>query len=283
MMDILVRILNPVLMLGMPLVLGVYLVRKYQVEWGLFATGALIFIGAQVLHIPFNIYVLAPVLERIDIQLRSGLLATALLLGLSAGLFEELARYLGFRYWLKDRRSWRQALMVGAGHGGVESILLGLLVIYGLIQALALRGADLSQVLPADQIALAEIQLQAFWSAPWYDAILGAVERAATICFHLSASLLVARAFTHRSLLWLLLAIGWHTLVDALAVFGIQTWGIYWTEAAIVLVGLASLVLVVGLRPAPESVQAPEPLAVPEVKAQPRQVEPDELDDSRYA
>ncbi|MBN1667953.1 MAG: YhfC family intramembrane metalloprotease [Anaerolineales bacterium] len=281
-MEILVRILNPALMLGMPLALGVYLVRKYQVEWGLFGAGALVFIGAQVLHIPFNAYLLAPLLEQLDIQQNNGLLLTALLLGLSAGLFEELARYLGFRYWLKAGRSWRQALMVGAGHGGIEAILLGLLVIYALIQALALRGADLNQVLPAGQIALAEAQLQAYWSAPWYAAILGAVERAATICFHLGAAVLVARALTRRNLLWLLLAIGWHTLVDALAVYGIQTWGVYWTEAVIVLVGLLSLGLVWCLRDAPSSPAEPEPLSLPPLEPRPQPVDRAKLDDSRY-
>jgi uncharacterized membrane protein YhfC len=281
-MDILVRILNPALMLGMPLALGVYLARRYRVEWGLFGAGALIFVGAQVLHIPFNAYLLAPLLEQLDVQQSGGLLLTALLLGLSAGLFEELARYLGFRYWLKEGRSWRAALMVGAGHGGIESILLGLLVVYALIQALALRGADLSQVLPAGQIALAEAQLQAYWSAPWYAAILGAVERAATICFHLSASVLVARALTRRNLLWLLLAIGWHTLVDALAVYGIQSWGIYWTEATIVLVGLLSLGLVWWTREAPPSPVALEPLPLPPIEPRPQPVDRARLDDSRY-
>lgn len=46
---------------------------------------------------------------------------------LVAGIFEEGGRYIVFRQWLKDKRSWKDALAYGIGHGGMESILLGLL------------------------------------------------------------------------------------------------------------------------------------------------------------
>ena len=187
-MDIFVRILNPILMIVMPLGLAVYLVRRLKVEWKLFGLGAVIFVGSQVLHIPFNIWVLNPFLENAGLdftQQGRPLVILAILYGLSAGLFEEIARYLGFRFWLKEDRTWKDSLMYGAGHGGIEAILLGILAFIAFFQLSALRGTDLSTVIPAEHFALAQTQIDAYWSAPWYVSLFGALERAATICFHM--------------------------------------------------------------------------------------------------
>ena len=67
----------------------------------------------------------------------------AVFYGLSAGLFEEIARYLTYRFWLKDSQNWKSGLMFGAGHGGIEAMILGALALLSLIQAYVLRDADL--------------------------------------------------------------------------------------------------------------------------------------------
>ena len=84
--------------------------------------------------------------------------------------------------------------------------------------------------------------------------ILGAVERAFSLVFHLSASVLVLQAFTRRHIRWLFLAIGWHAFVDALAVYSVGTWGPYVAEAIIGVMALISLGIIFALRdPEPES------------------------------
>lgn len=113
-MDVAVRLLNGLLMVVMPIVLGIYLVRRTGRRWRLIFAGGALFIGSQVMHIPLNLVVLNPILEQLGFAegvLIAGLLLGALLLGLSAGLFEELTRWLGLRFWLKDARSWSSALM----------------------------------------------------------------------------------------------------------------------------------------------------------------------------
>jgi hypothetical protein len=75
-------------------------------------------------------------------------------------------------------------------------------------------------------------------------AIMGAVERFATILFHLSATVLVLRAFRRNNILWLFLAICWHTVIDATAVFASSTWSIYLTEGIIMTFGFLSLGIV---------------------------------------
>src|SRR5215212_5914038 len=128
-------LLNPVLMMALPVLLGLVLARRLGLPWRLYFIGAATFIGAQVVHIPLNL----AIQNAVDAGLvptppaTYGPLYSAVILGLSAGVCEEVARYLVYRYWLKDARHWRQALMFGAGHGGIEAILLGGLALLGAI------------------------------------------------------------------------------------------------------------------------------------------------------
>ena len=157
------RFLNGFLMIALPIVLGIFLVNKFKLSWKLWLIGGATFIISQVLHIPFNKYLLNTVVGSIQQSLpgNAGILSGALLFGLSAGVFEECARYGMFRWWLKDKRSWRIAVLAGAGHGGVEAIYLGALVLYVFINLLAVRHADLSKLnLTPDQLQIAQQQIQ---------------------------------------------------------------------------------------------------------------------------
>ncbi len=284
--------LAPFLMIGIGLGAGVVIARKYQADWGLYAVGAATFIGSQVFHIPFNLWVLNPLLQKSGLQPLPGswgLLALGLALGLSAGVFEECARYLVYRFWQKQVRSWRPALMFGAGHGGIEAIILGGLSLFTVIQIAALRSVDLASVVPVEQLATAQAQIEAFWQSRWYDAFLAVVERAGTVPLHMALALMVLQAIRQRQPAWLGLAILVHTLLNAIAVFGVQTWGVYLTEAFILLAGLASLAAIWAFKKSQDIAPAlPEP--IPPV-LEPGLVSPppgqqtlsfDDLEDSRY-
>ena len=174
--------------------------------------------------------------------------------------------------------------MLGAGHGGIESILLGILTLYGFVQLFAYKDANLTTLVPLEQLELARAQVDLYWSAPWYAALLGAVERAATLCFHLSASVLVVQVFRRRNLGWLMLAIIWHAALDAVAVFASQTWSIYLTETLIVGAGLLGLGIIYWLReplanPARE-IPIEEEILVFEPESP--QISAENLEDSRY-
>jgi uncharacterized membrane protein YhfC len=281
-------LLNALLMLGMPLALGVYLARRLKVEWRVFGIGALTFIGSQILHIPFNSYALNPLIEKWGLSPLAGsldLVIMGLLFGFSAGLFEESARYLVYRIWLKDDRRWRDGLMFGAGHGGIEAILAGALALAAFLQALSFRTIDPS-TLPADQATALQDALALYWRLPWYDYLLGAVERLGALCFHLSAAVLVLQAVRRRNLLWLVAAIAWHTTINAVAIYGATTWGVYLTEALVVLIGLVSLWIVFTLRPKGEGGEPEEPPKTPAppppVDLGPQEITTEKLEDSRY-
>jgi uncharacterized membrane protein YhfC len=278
--------LNFLLMLAMPFALGAYFARRLGTRWGLFWAGAITFIASQVVHLPLN----AAFLPVFQSSVAAGLPAawqrpaTAIVLGLSAGVCEELARYLVLRFWLKDVRTWRKALMFGAGHGGIEAVIVGLLAAQFAVNMFILSNEDPARLgVPADQIPALLAELQAFWSAPWYLTLLGAVERAFTLCVHLGLTILVLQAFTRRNPLWLLAAIGWHALADAGALIAPPAWGPVWTEAAIGFMALASLGFVLALRQPEPQAGAPAPLP-PLTIAEPVPAAPtaDQLERTRF-
>jgi uncharacterized membrane protein YhfC len=252
-MDVLVRFVNAALMIGLPLGLGIFLARALRPGWRLFFVGAATFLGSQILHIPFNAWALSPLLARLGIvQSGPGLgsIVAAVALGLSAGVFEEVARYVVLRTWLRDARSWGQAVMFGAGHGGMEAVALGVIALVALFQGIAYRNADLSALVPPDRLGAAQAQIEAYWAAPASLVMLGSVERGIALCVQVSLAVVVLQAVVRRNPAWLGLAIGWHALVDASAVAAVGSWGPYWTEAMLAAMGVVSLVVLFRLRQA---------------------------------
>jgi len=255
------RFLNGFLMIALPIGLAIYLVNKFQLSWRLWLVGASTFIISQIFHLPFNTYVLNSFLVNLQQAIPGvpGSLVIASLLGLSAGIFEECARFGMYRWWLKDARSWRTGILAGAGYGGIEAVLLGGLVLYAYINMLAYRNLDLGNLnLSVDQLDLARQQVQAYWSLPWYGTLLGALERMFTIPFHIAASLLVLQVFTrkpgHQQLWWLGLAILYHTIMDASAVFIASQWGGYAAEAVLGSLAVLHIGIIFALRqPEPET------------------------------
>jgi uncharacterized membrane protein YhfC len=278
--------LNGFLMIAMPIGLTIYLTRKFKQGWRLFWIGAVIFLFSQILHIPFNALV-APVFNQfgfiaLPVDLQNVILSV--FLGLSAGLFEELSRYAMYRWWTKDARSWGKGLLAGAGHGGIEAIILGLLVLYGYVQMLIVRGMDVSTLVTPDKVALAIVQIQAYWSAPWYLTLLGALERLFTIPLHLACSVLVLQAFTRKKFWWVGLAILFHALADGVAVFiskiGFSALAI---EGIIGIFAIVSVVIVFTLRqPETASESIPVPVPTPEFKPEPVDETKENLDQTRY-
>jgi uncharacterized membrane protein YhfC len=249
------RFLNGFLMIAMPIVLGIYLVNRLHSLGKIWMIGAATFIISQVVHLPFNSYLLNPILGSIQQILPgvSGALIIAILLGLSAGIFEECARFGMFRWWLKDQRSWKTAIVAGAGHGGIEAIILGIIVMMVYLNMVALRNSDLSSLnLSPDQLEITRQQIQAYWNVAWYDTLFGAIERAFTIPFHIMASVVVLQVFTRRpgklQIGWLGLAIILHTLMDGSIVFIAGQWGGYAAEAVLGVLAVFEIILIFILR-----------------------------------
>jgi uncharacterized membrane protein YhfC len=271
-------------MIIIPLVVAIFIRRKTGAAWRFFFIGAVTFILSQVLHIPFNWMVEQTGVLPSDVSTWSNLLIIATFLGLSAGVFEETARYLTYRYWAKDARSWSRGLMLGAGHGGIEAIILGALAAIGFVNLLVvLNNETLLNAVPAEQREIIAQSLARILDTPWYGLLLGAVERLFAIAAHLAMSLMVLQVFLRRSIVWLFLSIGFHTLLNMAAVIGASRVGIYGTEAVMGGFALLSLYIIFKLR-TPEPVEVePEPLPEPP-SADTIELEPttEALERSRY-
>jgi uncharacterized membrane protein YhfC len=174
-----------------PLALGVFARRRLGVSWRYFGYGALIFVLFQLIsRVPITLAIQALIAPQLQAS-RVALMAWIAISALTAGLFEELGRYIGYRWLLKrEAKTWAQGVMYGLGHGGIESMLLiaGLVAIT-LIQVLALARTDLSMLpLTAEQRALTAQQLAAIAAQPSWVPLLGAWERLWTIPLHVALS-----------------------------------------------------------------------------------------------
>ncbi|MEP7137916.1 MAG: YhfC family glutamic-type intramembrane protease [Chloroflexota bacterium] len=240
-------------MIVLPIVMVIYLKRKFDLPWKLPIAGAVTFILSQVLHIPF--------LSALTAAFKNGSLPNppiawslpfnAVLLGLLAGIFEETARYILFKFVLKQAKTWRDGVLVGAGHGGIEASLLGLLGIATVVNMVVMKNAtDLSAFnIPADQIELAKQQIAAFWSTPVYMAFLGLIERAFAICLHLSLSVMVLYSLAYKKPIWFWIALLWHAIVDGLAVYLMPSLGAIGIEIVVGVLAVISLVILFKMRP----------------------------------
>ncbi|AHB50201.1 hypothetical protein W911_10840 [Hyphomicrobium nitrativorans NL23] len=217
------------IMILLPVTLAWVVVRRLGTPVRFLAWGAGTFLLAQAVRLPL--------LQGLTALLQSGALPlpppaylavfNIAILAVTAGLFEEGARYLAYRHAIPDARSWNAAVTFGVGHGGIESILLGCLMAWQLA------------ALPAGPDTL-----------PWAVPFLGAVERVFALALHVALAVVVLQAITRRNLAWLAAAIGAHAAANAIGVSVLAGYGPIAAEAALGLVAVLALAVLFRLRAA---------------------------------
>ena len=284
--------INSLLMMVIPVIVAIIMVRRFKYGWRFVWIGAATFVISQVGHIPFNL-LLTELFKRGILPSppsEYALVFNAIVLGLSAGLWEEITRWSVYRWWAKDARSWRKAVLMGTGHGGIEAILLGLLALYTFVQLMALKQVDVVSILPPGQAELVQQQVEAYWATPLSHALLGALERSLTLVVHITLSVVVLQAVIRHQLRWLWLAIGLHTAVNAAAVYVFATWGAIPAEITIAIFAAICLGITFALRkPEPEldPVQASEKSkgdvkSISGIQIEPPQESDENLENTRY-
>lgn len=206
-----ISVLNFVLVIITPLVAAMLVRWRFGVGWRFFAYGALVFFLSQVV-------IRIPIVTALQLALAGTLqsnrsLAFAFGAGLAftAGLFEGVGRYLGYRFLMrKDAKTWAQGVMYGIGHGGFEAILL--VGILGGINTLVLMNMTADQI--AALPAAAQTQLDTLKNLPSWLGLAGAWERFFTIIFHTAMSVMVLQVFRKQQIRWLWAAVVIHGLVD---------------------------------------------------------------------
>jgi len=253
------------LMIFFPLALGWWIRRRYRVGWVIFWAGAATFILSQFVHLPLN-WALGLLGGGRGVALWP-LPAMALAAGLSAALCEEGARWIVLTFFLKQCRRWDQGLQYGAGHGGVEAIIFGVLALISFISMIVLGFLDPAVLNLAGAAAeQAQAQMTQYWATPWYMSVLAGLERLFAITLQIAMALLVVRAVARWQPLHLLAAIGLHTAVDFWAVWGMGTLGAVWVEIGVAVFAAFAFWLILRLKepvPQPE----PAPISAPAITA----------------
>lgn len=133
--------------------------------------------------------------------------------GMMAGLFEETGRFVAFKTVLRKKQNKDvNALMYGAGHGGIEAVLvMSVAMVSNLVFALSVNAGTADPSLASSAAMLAGLAPATF--------LVSIVERIGAIALHISFSVLVWFAAKNGKRFWLFpLAIVLHALVDAVAV-----------------------------------------------------------------
>lgn len=233
--------------------LAIVLRRRLPALWRAWVWGALAFVASQAVRMPLLIgLTLISQALRWDFGEEGNFWSNAIILSLTAGLFEETARYLVLRFLAKDVRGWQNAVMFGAGHGGIEAILL-VGIGAGVTNAYLLLNADalLAQVraFSPDQVGALEAQLAALRNVSAGVIAASLIERAFAIMLHIGLSVMVMRAVEGGGFGWVLGAMGVHALANLLAITAQRFGGIVAAEIVVGVIALAMLAFTLRQRP----------------------------------
>lgn len=206
---------------GLPISLFIWIWKKKKGEPFTFFLGCgSFFLFAMLLEQLFHSFMLFK-LGPVSKAIQNNLLLYALYGGLAAGLFEETGRFLTMKYLIKDKLSRENALMYGAGHGGMEAVLiLGMTSLNNLVQSFMINSGSLAGAL-SDNMDLETVllSLSPLAELPAWQFFLGGAERIMAIAVQIGLSLLVYQAVkTKDSWYFFPIAVGLHMAVDAVVV-----------------------------------------------------------------
>lgn len=238
--------LQALLVMGGALALALICRKRLPALWSSWLWGGGAWIASQLLRMPLLIG-LTLLFQRVspspaDVDPNQVFWVNLVILAGTSGPFEELARYFILKRAARKTRGWREAIMFGAGHGGVEAMLL---IGFGALQSIVLLlTADtvLAQraAIPAEQLVAIEAQIKAVREVgPMV--FVGVIERAFAICFHIALAVMVTYAAEFGKRRWLIAAILAHIGLNAAALIGQHYGGVWAAEAVVAIAGIAAL------------------------------------------
>ncbi|SDZ31290.1 Uncharacterized membrane protein YhfC [Bacillus sp. 166amftsu] len=225
-----------------PIIVLIYFRKKYHINWKVVGVGILIFIGfTQILETPFHLFMrgnpaTAKILENPFIFAIYG--------GLTAGIFEELGRFVAFFFLLKKSQEYKDGLAYGIGHGGMESILIGGFAgLQTLTFATSINNGSFAQMvekLPE----LSRVQ-DALIQAPAYLYLLGSLERIMALVLQIAFTMLVIYAVKQKKYIFLVYAVLFHAFVDFFAaLYQRQIINVFVTEGIIFIFTICAFILI---------------------------------------
>jgi len=196
------------------LVFAVAIARKTKASWKYWLYGAAVFIVFQgVLRLPWLIplNILLRDVLRSSVAALVGFTAFA---ALTAALFERGGQWILFRKFVRpEERTAATALMVGAGHGGVEAFFIGLIIALQGLNYLLLFSLPPEWVKGQEQV-IAQAKA-VFAQLAWWSPFMGMWERLSTQVFQIAATVFVWHSF-RAGAKWFWLAVAAHFGADFL-------------------------------------------------------------------
>lgn len=233
--------------IGLPVALGVWLLRKYNSSWVLIITGMAAYALAELIHVPalnglqtlFNNGSL-PIPSTKWIPLLNGVIVGGL-----AGILENSLRWIGFKVNGKNSKPFRSAVAMGIGLGGVEIALVGVLLAINLGTVLFYNpGAEIARGVSTATVQSFMAQISNYWSSPWYYSFLSLFEHLVTFTAQLAISVMVWKSVSQGKALWLLWAVLYQVVVEGITTFlsGMK-WGLWEIEGVLALFLLLNILM----------------------------------------
>lgn len=234
--------LQAVIVLLGPVLWGWYVQRKTGASWKVWMWGALTFFVSQIVLRTPLLLGLTLLLQQLNLDWSAdqSFWFNLVFLTLTAALFEEGGRWLMMRWRHKDILQWRDGVMFGAGHGGIEAMLLVGFASINNVVLLSMVDTILASV-PAEQLSLVQSQITQLQTVTWDLIALSLWERLLAIIFHTAASLLVLKSVRERKALWWWVAFWLHVLLNGIALLVMRYSGTWQTELALTLFSVISI------------------------------------------
>ncbi len=228
-------VISIIVEISVPIILAVYLWKKYKVSWAIFFLGMILFLSSLV-RIPLN-NIFTSVISN-NFRGDIAVILIGLFASFTAGLFEEGVRVIAFGAIIKQR-SYEKGIMYGIGHGGggESMIFVGMSVLISFI---------VYKFFPDILPGAALLQLS---NIAWYTPLIGALERIFAIAIQISLSVLVMYAFIKRKYYFIIIAIIYHMIIDFTSVYINYKFGVLLTEILIFIFAAVSMVLIYILKP----------------------------------
>ncbi|MDR7002733.1 YhfC family intramembrane metalloprotease [Neobacillus niacini] len=234
----------------LPLVVFIYLRKKHHISLKPVLIGAIIFfVFTQILEKLIHVYVLQVNPTTMDWFENPWLYATYG--ALMAGIFEEIGRIIGFKFFLKLNRDYKDGLAYGLGHGGIEAIFVGMFasVQFILISVLINSGNFDTQIAASLPGGMADQLKSQLTDTSWHMYYLGGIERIGAFIIQIALSLLVLQGIRKKKNIIFLLAILLHAIIDfSAALVQKQVISIWVVELLLVITVVAAIVFISKIR-----------------------------------
>lgn len=208
-------IISGILSILFPIIILVYLNKRYKISFKAVGVGALIFfVFVMILEKLMHQYFLMSNTAIAKALKNPWLFATYG--AFAAGIFEEVGRFVGYKFFLKGQTERKDGLAYGIGHGGIEAVLLGgIVAIQNLSFSMLLNKGTLESSLGTSVPKATVLQIKnALISTPYYSFLLGGFERVFAFCIQILLSLVVLYGIKKKKYRFLLYAILIHAAID---------------------------------------------------------------------